>query len=276
MDKTESKFDKFVKPIREAEIKAYEKATDSALEKAFANVAFLLGICLATALAPWTSTQTIDATGAQLGSYALFLSISTGLLALVSSISQLTNATESAKTLLLLQEKTIEAAINSDFIDSYREEELSNGFSLREIPKFGLSNGIAGQSRLTFFGLWRSTSFFGKLFCLSFGSASILIPRFHGDRQSLEKIYYPTTDLFFEVKDTTFSCETFGYDFGRIIRPVEYTPPSDEEIRQLREKQRIKMKKLNDSFVQQQSENSEKNENPNTSDAHSSLVSSKD
>lgn len=78
-DKTKSKFDKFTKPLREAEIKAYEKATESALEKALVNVAVLLGICLATALAPWTSLQTTNAIVAQLGLYALLLSISTGL-----------------------------------------------------------------------------------------------------------------------------------------------------------------------------------------------------
>jgi hypothetical protein len=63
-DMTESKFDKFVKPLREAEIKAYEKAIDFTLEKTLANVAVLLSICLATALALWTSVQTFNATNA--------------------------------------------------------------------------------------------------------------------------------------------------------------------------------------------------------------------
>ena len=62
LDKTENRLDTVVKLLREAEIKMYEKALDSTLEKVLANVVILLGICLATALALWTSFQTTNAT----------------------------------------------------------------------------------------------------------------------------------------------------------------------------------------------------------------------
>ena len=179
-DKIESGFDKFVKPIREAEIKAYEKAIESALEKALANVAVFLAISLATALAPWNSTQTISTTSVQLGSYALLLSISAGFFALISSMTQLTNATESARVLLLLQEKTIVA--NSTHYEG-------NGFNflwLQDEPSFSLSNDIKGKSQLTSSSLWRLESFFDELPCLLLGPALMLIPPLHGDRAILQ------------------------------------------------------------------------------------------
>jgi hypothetical protein len=109
-DRAESDFDKFTKPVRDAELKAYEKSAETVLEKMLANIAALLAICLATLLAPWTSMDKNDATTSQLGSYALLLTISTGLLAITSIIGQLANATESARNLLKLQERAIEGA----------------------------------------------------------------------------------------------------------------------------------------------------------------------
>ncbi|KAF7502100.1 hypothetical protein GJ744_007211 [Endocarpon pusillum] len=196
-DKTESKFDKFVEPLREAEIKAYEKAAEAALEKILANIAVLLAICLATALAPWTSTQKIDARNAQLGSYALLLSISTGLLALVGSMSQVTDAAYSARTLLLFQEKTILSSTHDD-------ELISKNFSLRDEPGFGFSQGIAGQSQLTSYSLWWSTSLLGKLPCLLFGPALMLIPRFH---RNCETSRGGWGALRFTVQNVTFAWE---------------------------------------------------------------------
>ena len=214
-DRIESKFDEFVKPIREAEMKAYEKATESALEKALANVAVLLGICLATALAPWSSIQTISATSAQLGSYALLLSISAGFLALISSMTQLTNATESARTLLLLQEKTIAACRTHD-------EDASKDFSLRDQPRFSLSKDIEGRSQFKLSSLWRSMSLLGKLLCLLLGPALMLIPRMHGQ-------CYPTYGpghLKVKVCGVQLACGTVGRTFGQIRR---YVPISQDE-----------------------------------------------
>ena len=220
-DKIESKLDKFIKPLREAEIKAYEKAVDSTLEKTLANVVVLFGICLATALAPWTSVQTFNATNAQLGSYALLLSISTGFLALVSSMTQLSNATESAKILLLFQEKTI-GAINFHHEET---ENVSKHVSLRDIPDIGFSRGIAGQSPLTRFSLWKSTSLLGKLSYLLLGSALALIPSFYQDQP---------TSVNFKLKGFIFGCIITGNPTGEILRPTSDEFFSNEETRQER------------------------------------------
>lgn len=255
-DKTESTFDKFVKPLREAEIKAYEKATDAALEKALANVAVLLGICLATALAPWTSTHSIDATGAQLGSYALILSVSTGLLALVGSITQLTNATESARTLLLLLEKTIEANLIPSLI-----EDAPLDIRLQDKPAFSLFEGIAGESQLTSSGLWWSTGLLGKLLRLLFGSALMLIPRFTRDRKSFSE---DLMELSLAVQDNNFYYISRGPS-KRIFRPQ--VPPTGQELKDLQARQAGEGKD-NDNIVESQQENPGRNGNPDTSDAH--------
>ena len=227
-DKVESKFDKFVKPIREAELKAYEKVTDSALEKVLANVAVLLGICLATALAPWNSAQTISATNAQLGTYALLLSISAGFLALISSMTQLTNATESARILLLIQEKTIAA---HEFNEIHGD--VSKKFSLRDEPDFSLSKDIKGKSQLRSCSLWRSMSLFDKLRCLLLGPALILIPRMHGDRLSHPD--HGSDFLSITVQGIQFVCRTNGSIPGGERGMSRLDSSSDKEIRQQRD-----------------------------------------
>ena len=255
-DKVESKVDKFVKPIREAEIKAYEKATESALEKALANVAVLLAICLATALAPWNSIQTTSATSAQLGSYALLLSISTGFLALISSMTQLTNATESARTLLLLQENTI--AAHSVYNES---EDVSNKFWLRDEPTFSFSKHVEEKSQFTSSSLWRSMSFLDKLPCLLLGPALMLIPRMHGDRQSHPN--YGSEIMTLKVQGVQFACRTFKFVFSRIDCLVPVSP--DEGTRQQRKNIHVNAKRArenrnaggrneNDNIVEHQQE----------------------
>ena len=253
--KTESNYAKFVKPIREAEIKAYEKATDSALEKALANIAVLLGICLATALAPWSSIQTISATSAQLGSYALLLSISAGILALFSSITQLTNATESARILLRLQEKTIEAYHSHD-----EGVNVSNNFSLGDEPDFSLSKDIKGKSQLTFFSFWRSMSLLDKVRCLLLGPALMLFPRKQGDRLSPPDHGFNYLSL--KVQGVQFACETVGPMLGRISRlPLS----SDVETGQQREKKHVNAKRERENMNENDNLVEHRQENPGTS-----------
>ncbi|MCJ1465945.1 hypothetical protein MMC07_004564 [Pseudocyphellaria aurata] len=216
-DKTESKFDKLVKPLLEAEIKTYEKAADSVLEKALANVAVLLGICLATALAPWTS-QTINAGNVQLGSYALLLSISTGLLALVGGLTQLTNATESARRILLLQELTIEHGCSA-----IEREDAPQSYLLDREPEVGFSRKDSlRQSPLTAFGLWKSMSLLHKFFGLIFGPTLMLIPRIHGDSNN-STVRKPWTRFKVKVKGGSFVCDTISPWFEKL---------RDEETRQ--------------------------------------------
>ena len=175
IDTENSEFDKSLKPLLEAEIKLYEKAADSGLEKLLANVANLLGIRFATALAPWTSFQTFNATSAQLASYALLVSAGTGVLALISSLTQVWNATESAKTLLRLYERAIE--VNSKV---HRKSISFHDLEFQENPEFGFLSSIEKQSYLTSIDLWRLASVTKKALCLLFDPASMLIPHFHG------------------------------------------------------------------------------------------------
>ena len=170
-NETESEFDKSLKPRRDEQIKAYEKATEAALEKILANVAVLLGIILATALAPWTSFQTRNAVAAQLGSYALLLSVATGLMALVSSITQLTNATECARRLLLFQEKLIAAGELT-----HKDDKVSTDTAFWEGPSHSFSKGIIGEVHLTTFHLFWWGNLHEKLYSLVYGPAILLIP----------------------------------------------------------------------------------------------------
>lgn len=221
----ESKFDKFMKPRREAELKSYEKATESALDKTLANVAVMIGICLAGALAPWTSPRTADATNAQLGSYALLLSISTGLLALLGSTTHLTHATESARILLRYQENII--------ISSAGWREGFNACAISQLiegEKYGFFSGksSASGSRLTWSSHLRCMRRVGlSVWVFFFGPAVMLIPHLHrsrpksdiGTRQSDEKMR-----LYFTVHNETFLFDsTRGQRFCRVLKraPVQ-------------------------------------------------------
>ncbi|KAK0704496.1 hypothetical protein B0H67DRAFT_648926 [Lasiosphaeris hirsuta] len=109
---------------------------ESALDKAMAKVAILLDICISTALAPWTSLKTMDATNSQLGSYALLLSVSTGLQALISGFTQLAGAADSAKKLVLLQERTITEQTESGSAHVPRD------IMVEGPPEFGFANAL--------------------------------------------------------------------------------------------------------------------------------------
>jgi len=88
-----------MKPMLDIELKAFEKAAESGLDRVLANVMVILGICLSTGLAPWTTVQSQDSTATQIGSYATILAIGAGGTALIASLGRLSNATRSAKTL---------------------------------------------------------------------------------------------------------------------------------------------------------------------------------
>lgn len=105
---------------------------------------------------------------------------------MVSIITHLTNATESARILLLIQERTI----TNTLYDPEMEELVKStpypevGFSediAREIPPF--AKDLAREAhRLTFFGLWRLTSLtslLGNPLHFLLGPALMLVPRFH-------------------------------------------------------------------------------------------------
>lgn len=219
-DKKESEYDKSVKPLREAEIKLYEKAADSALEKILANVAILLGICFATALAPWTSFQTFNAMNAQLGSYALLVSVGTGLLALISSVTQVSNATESAKTLLRLHEKAIEVDPKKHENNHYPHDLI-----FQKDPDFSFSSGIKKQSYLTPFGLWRLVSVMKKALCLLFGPALMLIPHFHG----IDPKEGDDQDLYFTINGVPCVCRNPGDSISSELERCGLQNPSPDQ-----------------------------------------------
>lgn len=203
----ESGLDKFIKPQRETELKACEKATDSALERTLANIAVLVGICLAAALAPWTSLQASNSTSAQLGSYALLVSISTGLLALVSSVGHLSNATESARKLLEYQECAT--------MSEYGIQQLTSGYELSEHlhrPGSGFFSRQQGDTQdppgypLTFWGHLKSIKGSKRFLGLLLGPALMLVPRLYGIRQPVSdtarQFNFTVSD---EVNDLKFS-----------------------------------------------------------------------
>ncbi|KAI1739483.1 hypothetical protein F4680DRAFT_448861 [Xylaria scruposa] len=112
---TQSLVENKIKPILESEVKVLEKSAEATLERAQANITILLGICLSTGLAPWTSTKLTDATSTQLGSYALLFSVSAGILALTSSFSYFSTVTSSARMLLKLKENMLSATVDEHF-----------------------------------------------------------------------------------------------------------------------------------------------------------------
>ncbi|KAI1311676.1 hypothetical protein F5Y03DRAFT_409944 [Xylaria venustula] len=128
----ESSLEKKVKPVLESEVKFFEKAAEAALERTLANIAVLLGICIATGLSPWTSTKSMDATSTQLGSYGLLLSASTGLLALTSSLSHFSTITDSAGMLLRLKEQILSARVQA-----HLDPDRVHAWSQHNSPRFG-------------------------------------------------------------------------------------------------------------------------------------------
>lgn len=195
-DKAESNVEKVLKADWEAEIKSLEKATESGLDRVLFNVVVMLGICLATGLTPWTSYRSTDATSAQLGSYALLLSISTGIVALLGSITHLTNATQSAERLLLLQQATIRAEYRTHSSDEPRV--LGPGR-----PQLSFLHDIRGRSQVTQWGLWRLAALREKLLWILFGSALILVPRFFPDCRKDDTLYFKLEDFLFGYSDGT-------------------------------------------------------------------------
>ncbi|KAK6840735.1 hypothetical protein PG995_015945 [Apiospora arundinis] len=122
--------DETLKSIWDSEIKGLEKALESGLEKSLAHVITMLGIILSTGLAPYTSVEFEQSNAVQIGSYALLLAVATGVTALSNCAIHATNAQESLRLILRLQEHVITAANdNSQF---NRWERVPNGVGLTE------------------------------------------------------------------------------------------------------------------------------------------------
>ncbi|KAK8113550.1 hypothetical protein PG984_014076 [Apiospora sp. TS-2023a] len=100
IDSGDSGTDDVIKSARKSEFEALEKALEAGLEKILAHIVVLMGILLSTGIAPYTSVDFEKSNAVQLGSYALILSVGTGVTALLSSAIYTTNARESLKLLL--------------------------------------------------------------------------------------------------------------------------------------------------------------------------------
>ncbi|KAI0197454.1 hypothetical protein EV127DRAFT_466037 [Xylaria flabelliformis] len=157
---TKSLLEKKIKPVLESEVKVFEKSAEAALERTLANIAILLGICLSTGLSPWTSIKSTDATSTQLGSYALLLSVSAGVLALTTSLSHFSTVTDSARILLKLKEKMISATMDEHLkVGNVRAQNLDEaptvGFSrsfdffLNMAPPTGVSRHSNGGTEIS-------------------------------------------------------------------------------------------------------------------------------
>jgi hypothetical protein len=102
----EAQLDK-LQAMQDAEAEAFEKATESALERVIVNTGVVLSICIATTFATWTQIRLPDATSRQIGSFALLASLSTAVTSLFASASQLNGMLNSAKEILRLTEVAI-------------------------------------------------------------------------------------------------------------------------------------------------------------------------
>lgn len=103
----DSATEKAVTSTRELEIQVLEKALESGLERTLAHIVVMVGILLSTAVAPYTSLEFEKSNAVQLESYAMLLAVGTGVAALLSSATYITNEQESLKLLRRLQERLI-------------------------------------------------------------------------------------------------------------------------------------------------------------------------
>ncbi|KAI2626127.1 hypothetical protein GGS26DRAFT_592904 [Hypomontagnella submonticulosa] len=160
----ESAFQKQINPIFDNEVKIFEKAAESSLEQALTNATIMLGICLVTGLASFTSISS-GATTAQLGSYALLLSVITGLRSLMNGASHLNTLAHSARALLRLQEHMLSASWDRHLHGAPDGTQHKRPrFELYRKVGYGYLNGHEVNLRLLWQGMdseqrWRSIMF---------------------------------------------------------------------------------------------------------------------
>jgi hypothetical protein len=147
--------------LYKSEIGVLEKATESALERVTANVLVVFGICLATGLSPWTSTLLNDATSTQLGSYAMLLSISSGLAALLTSSSHLNNMSTAAAKVVELTEAVL----------LWTAGGFDEDFGRRLYPYSFTRHAI------TLLALWRAMGLAQRIMALLFGPILVLLKK---------------------------------------------------------------------------------------------------
>jgi hypothetical protein len=139
-----------IKPMLETEVKAFEKAGESCLDRVLANVVVVLGTCLSSGVAPWTTVQSQDSTATQLGSYAIILAIGTGATALIGSVNHLSNAAECAETLQRFQAHMLSLS-NEQHLVRLSARAARYGSAMSE-------SMTAGRQATTWSDVWKCTS----------------------------------------------------------------------------------------------------------------------
>jgi hypothetical protein len=184
MDKIpdDAKVDNNLKSMQEAEVKAFEKVTEVALERVVFNMAIIMSICITTGFAVWTRSPLNDTTSTQIGSYALLASTGTAFAAIISSASQLSSMLNSAKEILRLTEVALHKLVSHD---------ESKKFYSYQQPLFGFAGEVAGRDRFSgksvvLGTVWRTNkSFYQKLLSIVFGPAIGLLPNHRDYTQPL-------------------------------------------------------------------------------------------
>jgi hypothetical protein len=178
----EAKVDNNLKLMQEAEVKAFEKATEVALERVVFNMAIIMSISITTGFAVWTRSPLNDATSTQIGSYALLASTSAAVAAIFSSTSQLSSMLNSAKEILRLTEVALHK------LATYDE---SKTFYSHHQPRFGFAeevyflNRFSGKSA-SLGTVWRANkAFYQMLLSVVFGPAVGLLPTHRDFKQPL-------------------------------------------------------------------------------------------
>ncbi|KAM3550341.1 hypothetical protein MY1884_008301 [Beauveria asiatica] len=181
-DKLDKRAEDQLKLMIDSEVKALEKASESALEKLLANMIVLVGICLSTGLAPWTTMRSQESVAAQIGSYAIILSVSTGVTALIASLTSMSNVAHSATVLRRFQHYLLGLA----------KDRYEAGITERH-ARFGIPGApdphLPGV--VTLRDLWAGTaSKRRRLLWLVWGPAMGLMPHTAGDK-ALRKLPHP-------------------------------------------------------------------------------------
>jgi hypothetical protein len=178
----EARVDNNLNSLQEAEVKAFEKATEVALERVVFNMAVQMGICFTTAFAVWTRSPLNDATSTQIGSYALLASTGTAFAAILSSASQLSSMLNSAKEILRLTELALHKLITrnqSKTFSSYQMQRFGFAEEVDILNQFSAKSASLGT-------VWRANkAIYHVLLGVVFGPAVGLLPNQRDCKQPL-------------------------------------------------------------------------------------------
>ena len=194
----EAKVDNNLNSMQEAEVKAFEKATEVALERVVFNMAVLMSICISTAFAVWTRSPLNDATSTQIGSYALLASTGTAFAAILSSASQLSSMLNSAKEILRLTELALHKLITrKESKTSHPYQKAPFGFA-EEVETY---NRFSGKSASLGTLCHANKALYQMLLSIVFGPAVGLLPD-HREYEQPQTLKLQVFDRSFTYRST--------------------------------------------------------------------------